>query len=110
MTEDEKDRLLLELVRELRTVHAEVSLLRVQHERQVRQLRGVCRRLESVPCPLRVVDGRLVDAEGTDVVFPGHSDVARVLGRLRDSESRLATVRSQLAALGVPLTAPDPGA
>ncbi|MYD88413.1 MAG: hypothetical protein F4018_06645 [Acidobacteria bacterium] len=110
MTEDDKDRLLLELVRELRTVHAEVCLLRVQRERHAQQLRGVCRRLDSVSCPLRVVDGRLVDAEGADVVFPECSDVVRVLGRLRDFESRLATVRSQLAALGVPLTAPDPGA
>ena len=110
MTGDDRDRQLFELVRELRGLHAEAGPLRVEHERHAEQLREVCRRLGFTPCQLRVADGRLVDAEGADVVFPGHSDFARVLDRLREVESRLATVYSRLADLGVPLQAPAPNA
>ena len=110
MTGEDRDRQLFELVRELRGLHAEAGPLRVEHERHAEQLREACRRLGFTPCPLRVAGGRLVDAEGADVVFPGHSDFARVLGCLREVEGRLATVYSRFADLGVPPLALEPNA
>jgi len=108
MTEQDKDRQLLELVKTLRVLHGEVVSLRVEHERHVEQLREVSGHLTSGPCPLHVTDGRLVDGKGADVFFGGYLDFAGVLGRLRDVESRLATGVSRLAELRVPLHAPDP--
>jgi len=93
MTEQDKDRQLLELVKTLRALHGEVVSLRVEHERHVEQLRQVSGHLTSGPCLLHVTDGRLVDGKGADVFLPGHLDFAGVLGRLRDVESRLATGR-----------------
>ena len=110
MTEEDKDRQLLELVKELRDLHAEVVPLRVEFERYVKQVRDFSVQLGVVPSLLHVVDGRLVDSVGADVVFPGPSDFVRVLGRLRDLESGLGTVRAQLAELGVPFHAPDSSA
>ena len=71
MTEQDKDRQLLELVKTLRALHAEVVPLRIGHERHVERLREVFRHLTSTPCPLCVADGPLVAGKGADVVSRG---------------------------------------